>query len=78
MHSSDGVSQRMTSYGKKRRKKRSYIRQKRASEEEDEVVVVQTIHISDKFGFERERRTITSREDATRTYVKNGEIVFAM
>lgn len=74
MHSSDGVSQRMTSFGKKKRRKRSYIRQKRASEEEDEVVVVQTIHITDKFGFDRERRTMTTRDDATRTYVENGKI----
>ncbi|CAL1266420.1 unnamed protein product [Larinioides sclopetarius] len=44
----DGVSQRLTSFGKKRRR--------RSSVEEDELVVVQTIHITDKFGFDRESR----------------------
>ncbi|KAG8201943.1 hypothetical protein JTE90_027419 [Oedothorax gibbosus] len=46
VRSFDGVSQKMTSFGK--RKKRSV--------EEDEVVVVQTIHITDKFGFDRQGR----------------------
>ncbi|GBL96313.1 hypothetical protein AVEN_238679-1 [Araneus ventricosus] len=48
VRSFDGVSQRLTSFGKKRRK--------RSSVEEDELVVVQTIHITDKFGFDRESR----------------------
>lgn len=71
VHSSEGVSQRMTSYGKKKRRKRSLDRQKRASEQEDEVVVVQTIHITDKFGFDRESRKLTNRDDAPRTYVES-------
>ncbi|GFV47419.1 uncharacterized protein TNCV_4830751 [Trichonephila clavipes] len=48
VRSFDGVSQRITSFGRKRRK--------RSSVEEDELVVVQTIHITDKFGFDRESR----------------------
>ncbi|KAF8763871.1 hypothetical protein HNY73_022006 [Argiope bruennichi] len=55
VRSFDGVSQRLTSFGKKRRK--------RSSVEEDELVVVQTIHITDKFGFDRESRRMDNYLD---------------
>lgn len=71
LHSSDGFSQRMTSLGKRR--KRSAERKKRQSEQEDEVVVVQTIHITDKFGFDRESRKVENMDEETRNFVEPGK-----
>lgn len=59
----------MASFGKKKRRKRS---SGEDSEQEDEVVVVQTIHITDKFGFDSESRKL-SNSDSTRTIVESGK-----
>ncbi|GFS76335.1 uncharacterized protein NPIL_544111 [Nephila pilipes] len=57
----------MTSFGRKRRK--------RSSVEEDELVVVQTIHITDKFGFDRESRRMDNSLDENDTFPNRGEVV---
>ncbi|XP_054707405.1 uncharacterized protein LOC129217167 isoform X2 [Uloborus diversus] len=66
----DGASQKMASYGKKRRRRESD--RIRRSTEEDELVVVQTIHITDKFGFDRESRRMDYGNDF-RSYNELGE-----
>lgn len=70
LHTSEGVSQRMTSYGKRRRRSAERRERRGASEQEDEVVVVQTIHITDKFEFDRESRTLDDVLDTRTTYVE--------
>ncbi|GFY47512.1 uncharacterized protein TNIN_237211 [Trichonephila inaurata madagascariensis] len=65
MRSFDGVSQRITSFGRKRRK--------RSSVEEDELVVVQTIHITDKFGFDRESRKMDNSLEEQDPFANRGD-----
>ncbi|GIY41236.1 uncharacterized protein CDAR_574131 [Caerostris darwini] len=66
VRSFDGVSQRLTSFGRRR---------KRSSIEEDELVVVQTIHITDKFGFDRESRKMSNSLDENDTFGSTNEEV---
>ncbi|KFM57153.1 hypothetical protein X975_21511, partial [Stegodyphus mimosarum] len=68
----DGVAQRAASYGKKRRKR--WLDRERRSTEEDELVVVQTIHITDKFGFERKGRRIDNLDEESNGYDDRGEM----